>query len=119
MTAVIEWAGVALGPAGVLAGVLGKGWFDRRTVATKNPSEETKLDAEAAQIIANTAVALVAPLKTEINELSTRVTTLETENQATTSKLQLAVNHIRTLYSWIYSHIPDKTPPQPPSELGI
>lgn len=123
MSQVLDWAGVASGPVGILVGAIGKGWFDKRaaktTAETKNPSEETKLDAEAAQIIANTAVALVAPLKTEITDLTKRVETLETENQEKTTKLQLAVDHIRALYNWIYSHIPDKTPPQPPPTLGI
>lgn len=110
------------GPIGVVLGVVGKSWFDRSvTVATvkRTEAEDTKIDAEAAQIIANTAVLLVAPLQTQITELTTRVGSLESENTATKSKLQLAIDHIRALRAWIGTHIPDKMPPQPPPGLGL
>lgn len=122
MSALLDWAVALSGPVGVAIGVAGKSWFDRSvTVATvkRTEAEDTKIDAEAAQIIANTAVMLVAPLQGQITELTGRVGTLEMENTATKTRLQSAIDHIRQLRLFINKHIPDKTPPQPPSGLGL
>lgn len=122
MSQVLQWVTALAGPVGVLLGVAGKGWFDRTfTVASTNKivAEDTKIDSEAAQIIANTAVSLVAPLKTQIEELTSRVEALETENTETKTRLQLAISYIRSLRSWIQVHIPDRTPPAPPTGLDI
>lgn len=108
MSALLDWANTLQGPVGIVIGVAGSKFFSRK-----------KDSAEATQIIANTAVFLIEPLRKEIAELTTRVGTLETENTQTKSKLQKAIDHIRELRSWISAQIPDKTPPQAPAELGL
>lgn len=120
MTTAIEWVGIIAG-SGVVGSVVTKA-FDRqvtKATARKTEAEETKIDADAASVLAQTAVTLVAPLQTQIDGLTIRVRTLEAENTATKSKLQLAIDHIRELRHWIGTHIPDKSPPQPPADLGV
>ena len=85
----------------------------------KTARETKKIDIDAAQVIAATAVELVAPLKAELADLRGRVGLLEDENAKTMSKLQMAINHIRELLIFIRNHIPDKTPPTAPADLGI
>lgn len=116
----LEWAGVAAG-SGTLGVLITKAfdWQVNRATAGKTEAEETKIDAEAAQVIAETAVILVAPLKAQIDSLTARVGTLEAENTVTKTRLQLAIGHITELRRWIATHIPDKTPPQPPEGLGL
>lgn len=95
-------------PGGVLAGVFGKGWFDRavtRGTIKRADSEATKIDADAAKVFTEIAVALVVPLEK-------RIAKLERENSA-------AFDYIRTLLSWIRTHVPSKTPPPPPEALDI
>lgn len=113
MTAVVEWAGVVLGSGAV--GSIVTNVFNRRKVK----ADAGKIDAEAAQTIATTAVTLVAPLQAQVTDLLDRVETLEAENTTTKSKLQLAIDHIRELRYWIRTHLPDKTPPASPSGLGV
>jgi hypothetical protein len=105
---VFDWAGVLSGPIGVVMGVGGTKLLSRK-----------KDSAEAAQIIASTAVLLVEPLQKQITDLTTRMGAVETENNLTKTKLQLAIEHIRALRSWIANHIPDKQPPPPPLGLGL
>jgi len=107
---------------GGLIGVIGTRIFDwgrNRSEVNNIRSTGTKIDAEAAQVIADTALTLVAPLKREIQELNSRVDRLEKENAATELKLHLALEHIRVLYAWIFNHMPDKTPPRLPSQLEV
>lgn len=115
MSAVLEWVAALSGPSGVVIGAWGKGWLDRR----KSVSEGTKIDAEAAQIIANTALSLIAPVEKKVKDLTTRVDELEEENRKTKSKFQVAIDHIRSLYLWIDRHLPDKTPPSLPTALEV
>lgn len=122
MSSMLDWAIAAGGPAGVLLGVVGTKVFDWRVtkkVAHKVGSEAKKFDADAAQVIATTAVTLITPLQEQITKLVVRVETLEIENTQTKTRLQLAIDHIRALRTWIRDHIPDRTPPDAPSELGI
>lgn len=90
-----------------------------KKVIQRVEAEAGKFDAEAVQAITSAAVTLVAPLQTEIRELRERVDALETENGLTNSRLALAIEHIRALRSWIGQHIPDKSPPAPPADLGL
>lgn len=85
----------------------------------KDRAEVTNISADTAGVFVDAAVKLIVPLQAEITALTTRVGTLESENTATKTKLQLAIDHIRALRSWISTHISDKTPPQPPSALGL
>lgn len=94
-------------------------WRVNRKVAKKTDAEAGKFDAEAVHAITSAAVALVAPLQSEITKLSARVDTLEEENSLATTKLELAIGHIRALLAWISDHLPQKSPPPPPSALGI
>ena len=106
----------------MLVGIAGTKVFQRakeRRELRLSEAHEAKIDAEAAQIIANTAVALVQPLQEQISKLDGRVKTLERENLATKSTLRLAIDYIRALRSWIFQHVPDKTPPVPPDALCI
>lgn len=115
-----EVAGLVAGSGGF--GALVTKLLSRRvdqTTANKNEAEEESLKADATESLANAAVLLVAPLQDQITKLTGRVSTLEAENAATKSKLQLAIDHIRELRFWISRQTPDKTPPQPPSALGI
>ena len=102
----LELVGIVVGSSA--AGSIVTKVFERR----RDRSQGTLLDAEAAQVIANTAVTLVAPLEA-------RVTALEAENLRTKSKLQVAIDHILDVHKWIGEHIPGRQPPQPPSELGL
>ncbi|MBM4592048.1 hypothetical protein GS454_01310 [Rhodococcus hoagii] len=116
----VQLVGLMAGSS-VLTLLLGK-LFDlraARAATAKTKAEGTLIDAEAAKTIAETAVVLVAPLKVEISELTSRVATLETENAQTKTKLQVAIDHINKVHRWIAEHIPGMTPPQPPDELGI
>lgn len=90
-----------------------------RATANRTEAEETKLDADAAQVIAQTAVSLVAPLQTQVDSLRERVMVLEAENNSTKSRLQVAIDHIYELHAWINTHLPQRRPPQPPQALGI
>ena len=110
MGSLLEWTGVAAG-SGVLGSLITKG-FDWRLRKTEVAAESPKIDAEAAQIIASTAVTLVAPLQSQIEALTGRVGHLE-------AQYATAVGYIRSLRSWIFTHIPDETPPPPPLTLEI
>jgi len=105
-----------------MAGIIGTKIFqhgrEKRELRLSD-AHEAKMDAEAAQILANTAVALVQPLQEHLSKLDARVKTLERENQSTKSTLRLAIDYIRALRSWIFQHVPDKTPPVPPDALCI
>ena len=120
MSTALEWVDTLAGPGGVVLGIVGTKAFDRRRdrqALQNSKSEETKIDAEAAKIIADTAVALVAPLRDEIQALNERVEKLELENRSTKSLLCLAIDYIRALRMWIFEHVPDKVPPPAPDEL--
>ncbi|BBY34912.1 hypothetical protein BST33_00075 [Mycolicibacter minnesotensis] len=117
MSSLLEWAGVAAG-SGVLGSLITK-VFDWKLKTKEASAAIPRLDAEAAQIVANTAVSLMAPLQHQVAELQSRVEALETEYEASQSRLGLALKHIRSLYSWIYTHAPDHTPPAPPKELEL
>lgn len=123
MSTAVEWIDAIGGAgAGAFAGVVVKKVFDRRkdkAAADKVEAEGTKLDADAAQVIANTAVALVAPLQSQITLLTSRVETLESENATTRTQLHIALEYIRELHAWIRIHIPGKKPPRPPKGLEI
>lgn len=93
---------------------------DKKTekqVAKRAESDAGKVDADAAQVIATTAVTLIAPLQAEIADLRLRMDVLEEENKATKTRLQLAIDYIRELLVFIRNHNPDKTPPTPPRGL--
>ncbi|AVJ51384.1 minor tail protein [Mycobacterium phage Scowl] len=113
MTEVLDWLAVASGPAGIAIGIYGEKWRSRR----REPAEIEKTEAEASQIFVETAVALIAPLKAEIADLTVRVNQLEEENYTTKTRLQLSIDYIRVLQSWISKHIPGRKPPAPPAEL--
>lgn len=121
--AALEWVEYGIGPLGVGVGVFGKwllDWKIRKAAAQSSVSESGKLDAEAVKIIAETAVSLVAPLKSEIEELTCRVKALEDENTAATGKLRRAITYIRDLLVWISLHVSDEyQPPQTPFGLDI
>lgn len=104
----LEWAGVVAASGGV-GSVLTK-IFSRR-----------KDNADAAAAIAQAAVALVAPLEKRVSVLETDNALMKAEHARTASKLRLALDHIRTLYAWISAHALsfERTPPQPPEELGL
>ena len=112
---VIEIIKALEGPAGLVIGAFGKGWFDRQV----NKASARRTDAETDEIVARAAAALVDPLTKRVNQLSERVEKLETENATTKSRLRDAVDYIRTLLLWISVHIQDKTPPPPPGGLEI
>lgn len=116
----LEWADTLSGSAGALAGIAATKLFDRHLDRQKRKNAEkegVKIDADAAQVIANTAVALVAPLKAEIAELRVRVEIVEAENALKTTKIEAAARYIRELLDWIRIHIPDRQPPAPPKEV--
>ena len=70
----LEWIGVIAG-SGVLGSAITK-FADRK----KGRADTAKVDAEAVKIVAEAVAILVAPLKKEIEELRSRVDTLEAEN---------------------------------------
>lgn len=113
MSQTLEVIGIIAGSG--TAGVLVTKLFDRR----KTSAESNMIDAEAAQVIASTAVTLVAPLQSEIDKLTVRVGTLETENTTTKTLLGVAIDHIHDLHRWIDEHLPGKQRPQPPPTLGL
>ncbi|GAB4584394.1 hypothetical protein [Nocardia sp. IFM 10818] len=108
---ILEQVGVIAGSGALGAGVTG--WINRR----KNRAESTQIDAEAAKIIADTAVVLVAPLRSQVEALTSRVAVLETENRQTKNLLRIALDHIEELHDWIKSHLPGATPPGRPDSL--
>lgn len=101
MSQLLEWAGASSGPLGVMLGVGGKWIFDRRSSA----SQTNKVDADAAKVFTEIAVALVGPLETRISKL-------ERENVA-------AFQYIRTLLAWINVEVPHKAPPSPPFHIDL
>lgn len=101
MSTLLDWVAALGAPGGIVAGVVGKSWFDRG----RNTSEVTKIDADAAKIIADTAVLLVAPLRDELKNVTERV--------------QVAIDHIIELRAFIATHLPEKAPPPLPLELGL
>jgi len=117
VSSILEWIGVAAGSGGLgaLLTKVADAWAKKR----QTEAEAGRIDAEAAQLIAHTAVTLVAPLQAQVEALSARVDHLETQNAETTTKLQIAIDYIRGLRSWIFTHIPDKTPPPTPLALEI
>lgn len=136
----LEVIGAIAAPSLVLAGVVVKALFDWRVnkatehritaeglkthaEAKLTEAQVPKIDAEAAKIIAdtavNTAVALIAPLKQQIAELSARVDALEAENTTMTGQLRRAHNYIRDLLRSISVLMPDWTPPPFPDGLGL
>ena len=98
-------------------------WFITRAsdkkVAVRVEAEAGKFDADAVQAITSAAVALVAPLQEEITKLNLRVDALEAENEEAKTKFGQAIDYIREVLSWIRIHMPNHSPPQPPSQLGI
>lgn len=125
----LELVAAVSGPAGLLLGVVGKGWLERKLTqaaadgmeaeSNKTYSESGKFDAEAAQVIAATTVTLLRPLQAEIADLRTRIETLEAENTYAQGKVRRAVHYIKDLLKWIAEHVPDGSPPLPPSDLDI
>ncbi|KZM68825.1 hypothetical protein [Nocardia terpenica] len=111
LSEILEQVGVIAGSGAVGAGVTG--WANRR----KSRAETTQIDAEAAKIIADTAVVLVAPLAAQVEGLNTRVAVLETENRRTKGLLRIALDHIEELHDWIKSHVPGAQPPSRPASL--
>lgn len=106
MSSALEWVGVLTG-----GGVVG-------SVATKLLGRKRD-DSEAAAAITAAAVSLIEPLERRVRALEIANEQTNTTLRLTSSKLQLALDHIRALYSWIYSHSFERTPPQPPEELGL
>lgn len=114
---------------GLLLGATGKAFFDRKvTQATavqvcaesdKTHAESGKFDADAAQIIAQTAVSLVAPLQSEITKLTGRVEKLETENLASQGENRRLKHYIKDLLRWIAEHVPHAAPPPAPSDMAF
>jgi len=122
MSTALEWVDTLSGPTGIVMGIVGTKLFERtrsRQEIRVSKASETKIDAEAAKIIAETAMTLVAPLQAQVSDLLVRVGHLEVENTVTKSKLQLAIDHIRELLIFIKNHVPDKTPPTAPDDLGL
>lgn len=125
-TQAIEWAGLLAG-SGVIGSVGTKfidGWINRitnRKASQKIEAETGKFDADAAQVIASTAMALLAPLQGEVADLRTRIQKLEGENVATTGKLRRAINYIRELRVWVAQNVTPECPPppMPPKDLDI
>lgn len=116
----IEAVGLVAG-SGVVGGLVTKALDRRKDKAEthRHESEGTLFDVQGVQAIADAAVTLIAPLKREVEDLTGRVATLETENAATKKKLLLAIEYIRTLRSWVSNRITDQSPPPPPGALGI
>ncbi|QIS05940.1 hypothetical protein F5X71_29775 [Nocardia brasiliensis] len=115
---ILETVATVIGSGTAGAGVTA--WFNRRhtrAVADRAEAEGAMVDAEAARIIADTAVVLVAPLRTQVEALTSRVAVLESENQATKSLLKIALDHIEELHEWIRDNVPGRRPPRRPSSL--
>lgn len=120
MTQTLEVVGMIAGSG--VAGALITKLFERkqaRASVEKTAAEEGLIDAEAAHIIAGTAVSLVAPLQAEIDKLTVRVGTLETENISTKSLLGVAIDHIHDLHLFIDIHLPGQVRPPLPPTLGL
>lgn len=115
MSGVLDVVSAVAAPAGILFGVVGTNWYKRRI----DKATVTKIDADAAHVIANTAVLLVAPLQQQLTDLTGRVKLLETENVDLKTKFQAALEFIRELRIFIHNHVPDKTPPSAPSSLEL
>lgn len=94
------------GGGGVI-GVIGTRVFDwgkSRSETKVNNATEGKIDAEAAEIIARAAAALVIPLEAQIKILTCRV--------------DAYVDYIQELHIWIGERI-HEVPPPPPIILDI
>lgn len=89
------------------------------SISELNEAQEDKVGADAAAVIANTAMTLVAPLQSQVAGLAERVAMLETENALTTRKLAIALAYIQELLMWITDHVPEDDVPRAPVELGI
>jgi len=108
----------ASGGGGIL-GVIGTRVFDWGSGRRKAKVEVIQMEAEATDVITKAAVALVQPLRKEIETLTARVDLLEAEVKTNESKLKVALLYIRQLLRWISEHVPDGVPPLVPSDLGI
>lgn len=113
MSGWVELVGIIVGSGAAGAGVTE--FLNRR----KSRSEAKRLDADAAQSLAEAAVVLVAPLQAQIESLTSRVQTLEEEDRRKTTLFGIAVGHIRDLHAWIDKHMPGNDRPLPPAELGL
>lgn len=87
---------------GGIIGVIGTRVFDwgkYRSETKVNRSTGTKLDAEATEVIARTAAALVIPLERQITYLNKR--------------LDAYIDYIQELHIWIGERIHEIPPPPP------
>lgn len=99
MSSLLEWAGVVAASGGV------------GSLLTKALSRRQD-NADIAKVFVDAATALVAPLEA-------RLSVVEAENGVFKTRLQLAIDHIQELRSWIYTHLPTKSPPPMPTGLGL
>ncbi|AEV52099.1 hypothetical protein [Rhodococcus phage RGL3] len=106
MSTALEIAGIVAG-SGVVGGIVTK-VADRKLTR----SNVRKIDVDAAKVIAETAVALVGPVKAEIEELSGRVETLETNQD-------ILVTHIKDMHEWGDEVAPGVPRPAIPSIINI
>ncbi|MBM4517682.1 hypothetical protein GS432_21555 [Rhodococcus hoagii] len=83
----------------------------------RSQAETGKIDADAAQVIANTAVQLVGPINERMGQLEQRIRALEDENRHERLRGAAKLEYIRVLMRWIAEHLPGRTPPEPPALL--
>jgi hypothetical protein len=72
-------------------------------------------------IIEKQTKSLLEPLSRELAELRERVAALQADLNARQQKYWTAITHIRMLYSWISTHLPDAdgaSVPEPPAMLA-
>ena len=111
----VELLGAVEGPVGVLIGVVGTKMAHRG----RERRDGAKVEAEATQIVVASALSIIEPLQAQIDRLDRRVKALEVENNSTRAVLRVAVAYIRSLRQWIWAHMPDLNPPDPPPSLNL
>lgn len=102
-------------------------WIKQRSdakngVRQENRSDTDSLNARAVALVENQFNYLVKPLQQKVDGLEADVVRLNEEVKTHAARYQMAVKHIKVLYTWIARHMPnelDQTEiPAPPVELA-
>lgn len=90
----------------------------RKTDVDAAVAEDTAEDAHWQAIVKAQAEAIVAPLRTEVEELRAEVRTLREEVETHRTRYWRAITYIRVLHAWA-RHPSASDIPAPPAELAV
>ena len=121
-TSLISVLFLAIFGAGGLAAWIKQRSDAKNGVRQENRSDTDSLNARAVALVENQFNYLVKPLQQKVDGLEADVARLNEEVKTHAALYQMAVKHIKVLYTWIARHMPnelDQTEiPAPPVELA-